>query len=134
MVVSTGPLAVVGKYFDALSAKDFATVVGLFADDIVWHQPGGNRFSGTHRGGAAVNEMIGGMMAVSEGTFELTLTGAPMVNGSSVAVPVHFSGKRDGAAMSQDGVDLLRIDGDRIAEVWLFSADPPAEDAFWGAA
>lgn len=131
---STHPLAVVRHYFDALAAKDFATVAGMFADDIVWHQPGGNRFSGTHRGSAAVNEMIGGMMTVSEGSFELVLTAAPMANGALVAVPVHFTATRDGAAMAQDGVDLLRIEGGRIAEVWLFSADPEAEDAFWGTA
>jgi uncharacterized protein len=128
------PLDVVNRYFDALSAKDFPTVASMFADDIVWHQPGDNRFSGTHRGGAAVGEMIGGMMTVSEGTFELTLTGAPLVNGTMVAVPVHFTGKRDGAAMSQDGIDLLRIEGDKIAEAWLFSSDPQSEDTFWGAA
>ena len=128
------PLDVVNRYFDALSAKDFPTVASMFAEDIVWHQPGDNRFSGTHRGGAAVGEMIGGMMTVGEGTFELTLTGAPLVNGTMVAVPVHFTGKRDGAAMSQDGIDLLRIEGDKIAEAWLFSSDPQSEDAFWGAA
>lgn len=129
---STTPLAVVRGYFDALAAKDFATVAATFADDIVWHQPGGNRFSGTHRGSAAVNEMIGGMMAVSEGTFELTMAGESMANGALVAAPVHFKGRREGAEMAMDGVDLLRIEGDRIAEVWLFSADPKAEDAFWG--
>jgi ketosteroid isomerase-like protein len=133
-VATATPLDVVNRYFDALSAKDFPTVASMFADDIVWHQPGDNRFSGTHRGGAAVGEMIGGMMTVSEGTFELTLTGAPLVNGTMVAVPVHFTGKRDGAAMSQDGIDLLRIEGDKIAEAWLFSSDPQSEDAFWGAA
>ncbi|MEV6878886.1 hypothetical protein [Amycolatopsis sp. NPDC051128] len=36
--------------------------------------------------------------------------------------------------MDQDGVDLLRVEGDRIAEVWLFSSDPAEEDGFWGAA
>ncbi|QYN33563.1 nuclear transport factor 2 family protein [Pseudonocardia sp. DSM 110487] len=132
-VDTTGPLAVARRYFDALAAKDFATVASMFADDIVWHQPGTNRFSGTHRGSAAVGEMIGGMMAVSEGAFELSTTAVPMVNGTLVAVPVHFTGKRDGAAMAQDGLDLLRIEGDRIAEVWLFSSDPWSEDAFWGA-
>jgi ketosteroid isomerase-like protein len=80
MVAPAGPPAIAGGYFDALSAKDFPMVAGLFADDIGWHQPGGNRFSGTHR-----------------------------------------------------DVDLLRVEGDRIAEVWLFSVDTPAEDAFWGA-
>jgi ketosteroid isomerase-like protein len=133
-MATTSPLDVVNRYFDALSAKDFPTVAGMFADDIVWHQPGGNRFSGTHHGGAAVGEMIGGMMTVSEGTFELTLTGAPLVNGTLVAVPVHFTGKREGATMAQDGIDLLRIEGDKIAEAWLFSSDAQSEDAFWGAA
>lgn len=32
----------------------------------------------------------------------------------------------------RDGVDVLRIDGDRIVEVRLFSSDQDAEDAFWG--
>ncbi|WP_017590763.1 nuclear transport factor 2 family protein [Nocardiopsis ganjiahuensis] len=131
---SSSPLAVVRQYFEALAAKDFATVASMFADDIVWHQPGDNRFSGTHRGSEAVNEMIGGMMAVSEGTFELTMTGEPMVNGALVAAPVHFAGKREEAEMAMGGVDLLRIEGGKLAEAWLFSADPQAEDAFWGAA
>jgi hypothetical protein len=42
------------------------------------------------------------------------------------------SEKRNGTAMAQDGIDLLRIEGDKIAEVWLFSSDPQSEDAFWG--
>jgi uncharacterized protein len=34
--------------------------------------------------------------------------------------------------MAQDGVELLRIEGDRIAEVWLSSSDPQSKGAFWG--
>jgi hypothetical protein len=131
-MASNSPLDVVRRYFDALSAKDFATVASMMADDIVWHQPGENQFSGTHRGAGAVNDMIGGMMTVSQGSFDLSLVSAPMANGSLVAAPVHFSAEREGASMAMNGVDLLRIDGDHIAEVWLFSADGSAEDAFWG--
>jgi ketosteroid isomerase-like protein len=131
-VDSTTTLTVAGTYVDAVSAKDFAAVAGLFADDIVWHQPGNNRLSGTHRGRAAVDQVIGATMAISEGTFELAVTGAPMVNGDMVAIPVHFSAQRDGVKLAQDGVDVLRIEGDRIAEVWLFSTVQDAEDAFWG--
>lgn len=126
------PTTVVRQYFDALVAKDFAGVGALLADDIVWHQPGKNRFSGTHRGSDAVNAMIGGMMTVSEGTFELGLTTDPMANGDLVAAPIHFGAKRDGAEMSLDGIDVLRVDGGKITEVWLYSADQKAEDAFWG--
>lgn len=127
------PLDVTRRFFDALAAKDFATVASMFADDIVWHQPGANRFSGTHQGAGAVGEMIGGMMSVSEGTFELALTAEPMVNGQLVGTPVRFTGRRADAEMAQDGIDLLRIEGDKIAEAWLFSADQQAEDTFWGA-
>jgi ketosteroid isomerase-like protein len=134
MVQSSGPLDVAHKYFEALSAKDFATVAGMFADDIVWHQPGAGQFSGTHRGGEAVGGMLGGMMSVSQGTFEISLTGPLMANGTLVAAPIHFSGRRDGATVDQGGVDLLRVEGDRIAEVWLFSSGPVEEDAFWGLA
>ncbi|MEU4602232.1 nuclear transport factor 2 family protein [Kribbella sp. NPDC023972] len=55
-----------------MSAKDFGTVAGLMADDIVWHQPGANRFSGTHQGRAAVDQLLGAMMTVSAGTRRRT--------------------------------------------------------------
>ena len=123
---------VVRTYFDALAAQDFPTVAASLADDVVWHQPGANRFSGVQSGAAAVAAMIGGMTELSEGSFELTVTAPLMVNGETVAARIHFTARRDGATLDQDGVDVLRVDGGRISEVWLFSADQPAEDAFWG--
>ena len=134
MTETITPLDVVNKYFDALAAKDFATVASMFTEDVVWHQPGNNQFSGIHRGAAAVGGLLGAMTATSEATFELAPTGDPLVNNTLVAVPVHFSGNREDAKMSQNGLDLLRIEGDRVAEVWLFSSDPKSEDTFWGAA
>ena len=128
----TTPLAVITRYFDALEAGDFATVSALFADDVVWHQPGANRFSGVHRGTTAVNDMIGGMMAVSGGTFSLRRNGPLMVNGSVVATPVHWTATRPGASMDGVGVDVMRVEDARVTEVWLFTADPAEEDAFWG--
>jgi ketosteroid isomerase-like protein len=104
----TDTLAVATRYVDALQAGDFATVASMFADDIGWHQPGSNRISGTYRGAAAVGELLGATMTLSEGTFRLAVTGAPMVNGDMCAFGVHFSGKRSGADISMDGVDLLR--------------------------
>jgi uncharacterized protein len=133
-MASNSPLNVVRQYFEALAAHDFGAVAALWATDIVWHQPGDNRFSGTHSGAGAVGDMIGGMMSVSQGSFALSLAATPMANGNLVSAPVHFAAQREGASMSMDGVDLLRIEGDQIAEVWLFSSDPQAEDNFWGRA
>jgi ketosteroid isomerase-like protein len=128
----TTPLTVATTYFDALEAGDFATVAALFADDVVWHQPGANQFSGVHRGADAVGAMIGGMMTVSEGTFTLRRNAGLMVNGDIVAAPVRWTGKRTGAEMDGAGVDVMRVVGGKVAEVWLFTADPVEEDAFWG--
>jgi ketosteroid isomerase-like protein len=119
-------------YIDAMASDEPGALPALFADDIVWHQPGANQFSGVKHGSGAVGAMIGAMMGVSGGTFALQSTGAPMVNGDLAALPIRFSGQRDGAEMSMDGVDLLRIQDGKVAEAWLFSADQAAEDAFWG--
>lgn len=120
-------------YAAALSVKDFGTVAGMFADDIVWHQPGAHQLAGTYRGAAAVNELLGAQMAATQGSFELAVNGDPMINGDLAAMQVHFGAQRDGAAMSMAGVDVVRVEGGRIAEVWLFSSDQQAEDEFWGA-
>jgi ketosteroid isomerase-like protein len=130
--VTTTPLAVATTYFDALESGDFVTVAAQFADDVVWHQPGGNQFSGVHRGSEAVGAMIGGMMSVSEGTFALKRSAPLMVNGDVVAAPVHWTGKRSGAEMDGTGIDVMRVDGGKVVEVWLFTADPAEEDTFWG--
>lgn len=124
--------AVAQQYVDAMGSGEPAQLAALFADDLVWHQPGANQFSGDKRGGAEVGEMVGAMMAFSNGTFALAASGAPMINGDMAAVPIRFSGKRDGAEMAMDGIDLLRVVDGKVAEVWLFSADQAAEDVFWG--
>jgi uncharacterized protein len=128
------PAAVATRYFDALAGGDIPAAMALFSPDVVWHQPGANRFSGEHHGQDGVGALLGGMMEASAGSFQLTVTGPAMVNGDLVAVPVRFSGQREGAAMDMAGVDLLTIAGGSIAAVHLFSEDGAAEDRFWGTA
>ncbi len=126
------PAAVTASYFDALGRGDVATAMALLSPDVVWHQPGENRFSGNHTGIDGVGALLGGMMETSQGTFQLAVTGPAMVNGGLVAVPVRFSGKRGDVTMDMSGVDLLTVRNGRIVAVHLFSEDGPAEDTFWG--
>ena len=128
------PTAVAQTYFDALGRGDIPTVMAQFADDVVWHQPGDNQFSGDHRGAGGVGALLGGMMEASAGSFQLAVDGAVMVNGDVVAVPIRFSGTRADASMDMGGIDLLTVRGGKIVEVRLFSEDVGAEDAFWGPA
>ena len=119
-------------YIQAVQTGDQATLGRVISPDVVWHQPGHNQFSDTHRGMAAVGQMLGQMMAVSKGTFAITRADHYMANGDWVAVSIEFAGQRDGLTLQQAGVDLLRIADGKIVEVRLFSSDPAQEDAFWG--
>lgn len=128
----TTPIAIAQKYIQAVQSGDQAALGALLSPDIVWHQPGSNRFSGTHRGIQAVGTMIGGMMEVSAGTFAITRANRFMGNGPWVTVEIEFEGRRDNLRLSQQGIDLLRIEDGKIVEATLFSSDPEQEDAFWG--
>lgn len=119
-------------YIKAVQTGDQATLGSTISPDVIWHQPGNNRFSGTHRGMAAVGPMLGKMMEVSKGTFAITRADHCMANGDWVAITIEFAGERDGMQLKQPGVDLIRIEGGKIVEVRLFSSDQAQEDAFWG--
>ena len=126
------PAAVAASYFEALGRGDVPAAMALLSPAVVWHQPGANRFSGDHTGIDVVGSLLGAMMEVSEGTFQLAVTGPAMVNGELVAVPVRFSGTRAEASMDMPGIDLLTVRDGQILEVHLFSEDGEAENAFWG--
>ena len=121
-------------YIRAVQQGDQAALGQLLHPDIVWHQPGRNRFSGTHRGINAVGAMLGGMMAVAQGSLRITRANRYMANGDWVAFEIEFEAERPGVKLAQPGVDLVRIDKGRIVEVWLFSSDQDGEDDFWGVA
>ena len=122
----------VRAYFEALMRGDLEAAGNTFADDLVWHQPGSNSLSGTHRGKLAVFGLLGGFMERSAGSFRIDRVDQLFANGDLVTATIAFSASAGGKSMSMAGVDLLRVENGRIVEVWLFSADQPAEDAFWG--
>ena len=119
-------------YILAVQTGDQATLASIISPDVVWHQPGNNQFSGTHRGMAAVGPMLGKMMEVSNGTFTITRAENYMANGDCVAITLEFAGEANGIKLKQPGVDLIRIEGGKIVEVRLFSSQQAQEDAFWG--
>ncbi|MFI1209758.1 nuclear transport factor 2 family protein [Streptomyces sp. NPDC020802] len=120
------------EYFESIQKGDLARVGELLDEGVVWHQPGSNQFSGERSGRQAVFAMLGGMMEASQGSFAIDAVHALMGNGDMVAASIHFGGRREGSSMSMDGVDVLRFEDGRIVEMWLFSGDQEAEDAFWG--
>lgn len=120
------------NYIKAVQTGDQAALGNLISPLVVWHQPGNNQFSGTKNGIAAFGAMFGAMMTVSGGSFAITHAHRYLANNDLVAIEIEFAGTRDGATLNQPGIDLLRIEGGKIVEVWLFSSEPAQEDAFWG--
>lgn len=130
--MSDGDNIKIGRgYVEALSKGDMATVATLLADDVVWHQPGASHLSGTFRGKDAVFPHLGQFTELSNNSFRVDEVGSVMANGDMVTAKLHFVATRPGRTLSMDGVDLMRIEGGQIKEMWLFSGDQTAEDAFW---
>ena len=123
----------IAKAFIKARQADDRTVLGkIFSPDIIWHQPGENRFSGTHRGSAHVMALLDAMKEVSEGTFGITIANRFASNRDWVGIRIEFAGHRGDMKMHQVGFNLVRIDGGKIVEVLLFSGDQDEEDRFWG--
>ncbi|MEV0222428.1 nuclear transport factor 2 family protein [Streptomyces sp. NPDC050704] len=130
--MTTANLDLARAYFQAVQTGDMAGLGDLLDPEIVWHQPGTNQFSGDHKGQGAVFQMLGSMMEASQGTFSIDKIHSLMGNGDLIAATIHFAGRRGDTSMAMDGLDLLRIQNGKITEMWLFSGDQNAEDAFWG--
>jgi ketosteroid isomerase-like protein len=122
---------IVKKYFDSLSRGDLATLGSLFAEDVTWHQPGHGKLSRVYKGKSELFPLFGKFMELSQGSFRIDEVRSIMANDDLVTATLHFSAKRDQKKISMDGVDLMKIENEKIKEVWLFSGDQKAEDAFW---
>lgn len=129
--MSTKNTEIVRDYFNAVANGDLAKLPELLSETLVWHQPGSSDLSGIHNGRDVVMGLIGKFMERSQGTFKFDSIGNILDNGDFVAVTLQFSGRADGRSMSMAGIDVLRIENGMIQEVWLFSDDQAAEDAFW---
>lgn len=124
---------IVKQYFDFLAKGDVVAAFSLFADDVQWHQPGNNKFSGVQHGAAQIGAMIETMMADTQGSLMVLPNGNLMENGNWVVCPVRFSGsKGDDLSIDMTGVDLFEIRGGKIQTVRLFSDNQDIEDEFWG--
>jgi len=123
---------IVQKYFDSIAKGDFETLGSLLAEDVVWHQPGHSRLSKVYRSKSEVFSLFSQFMEISQGSFKISSVEKIMSNKNMVTVILNFCAKKtNGQYISMSGVDVMRVEDGKIKEVYLFSADQTAEDAFW---
>jgi len=122
---------IVQSYFNAVAKGDFDTVGNLFADDIIWHQPGNGVQSGTCIGKIDLFVHLGNFMKWSDGTFTIDHIEYITDNGNLVTASINFKAEKENKKLSMKGIDLLKIEEGKIKEVWLFSEKIEEEDQFW---
>ena len=122
---------IVDQFYVSLAKGDFEKVGSLLADDLVWHQPGKGALSGSYKGKEAVFSHLGRMSQLSGGTFAIDQIDYITENDPLVVAAVAFKALAFSKSIQMRGIDLFRVENDKIQEVWLFSEHIDKEDAFW---
>ncbi len=127
-------VAVVRRLYAAVVARDLAAVGECFDEEAVWHLPGTNALSGTHRGWPAIRDsLLARQGPLSGGTFRAQLLDLAVGDQFIVAI-VHATAERAGHRLDQTVCQLMRVQNGKIVEVRGHYADESALNAFWGPA
>lgn len=120
----------VRRGYAAFSSGDMATLSGLFADDAVWTVSGTSRLSGPKHGRDAVLGFFGETMALSGGTFRVSLL--DLQGGEErVYALQHLHAERDGKVLDQNAVNVFTVVDGKVERVDDYSSDPAAAAEFW---
>jgi hypothetical protein len=123
-------LEVFKNYSKALEQGDFVSVFSMLSDDIKWNMGGNGPLSGTIIGKKDLADCLGKFAELSNGTFRV-ITNWVAENGDYVVASVDSLAERNGKTLKNPGIDLFRIENEKIQEVWTFSELQAEEDAFW---
>ena len=127
-------VAVVRRLYTAVAAGDLTAVGECFDENAVWHLPGTNALSGTHRGWPAIrDDLLARQRPLSGGTFRAQLLDLAVGDRYIVAI-VHATAERAGHRLDQTVCQLMRVQQGKIIEVRGHYADEAALNAFWGPA
>lgn len=125
----TTALEVFKAYDSALSSGDYAALFELFAEDIVWYQPGTHQFAGVFEGLEAVQNHLASLASnVDVMSFK---TEDVFADDTTVAAVVNFAASRSGRQIDMREVDVFKIVDGKIQEVRLIDKDVELENAFW---
>jgi ketosteroid isomerase-like protein len=127
-------VAVVRRLYAAVAAGDLSAIAECFHEEAVWHLPGVNALSGTHRGWSAIRDnLLAKQGPLSGGTFRAELLDLAVGTEYIVAV-VRATADRAGHRLDQTVCQLMRVQEGKIVEVRGHYSDEAALNAFWGPA
>jgi ketosteroid isomerase-like protein len=115
----------------AFAKGDFAGLDELFDENIRWNQPGRSQLAGTYEGRAAVYEMFGRLMQVTEGSFATEPTTVLADDETGVAV-CRTTGHRGDVRAEITDVHVFRLRDGRVTEFTAATTDQYALDELIG--
>jgi ketosteroid isomerase-like protein len=118
------------KTYDAFGNGDMDTVLGVFADDIQWHEFGGSPLGGDYKGKEEVLGFFGKLMELSGRTFHLEVQDV-LGNDRHVVALVQERAERDGKILAIDAVHVWQVQNDTAVDFSCYPADPKAFDDFF---
>lgn len=123
---------VVSDFLTAVQQHNGEKMTALLHPDVVWSQPGKNRFAGQKKSRDEVFQMAGGMQEAAAKTLTLSSVKTLSVNGNQVACLVHWQAVQpNGGVLDVDNIDVYTVKDGQIVNAMVFSADIAQEDNFW---
>jgi ketosteroid isomerase-like protein len=116
---------------EAFSAGDIRAMEASFHDDLTWHAPGTNRFSGQFRGRAAAMQRLAQMREAGISTsFDVHDV---VANDEHAVALVHLHLEvADGRRYDQPQVQVAHVQEGRIVEIWTMNQDQADLDLLVG--
>ncbi len=119
------------RLLEAFSAGDVAGMEAVVADDLVWHAPGTNRFSGRFEGRDAAMQRLSRMREA--GITTSVDVHDVVANDDHVVALVHLHvANAEGRRYDQPQVQVAHVRDGRIAEFWTMNQDQAVLDLLIG--
>ena len=115
---------------EAFANREGFALRDCFAEDAVWHVPGGGVMSGTYHGRTEIFRFLGLLPKLTNGTYRSTFVDA-LASEERGAGLYRAQGEREGRSLDIDQVLLFTIRDGLVTEVLALPSDPGAFDAFW---
>jgi uncharacterized protein len=115
--------------YEAFGRGDMEWLNEHFADDLVWHVPGQNPFSGDHRGKEAVFSLFAKQMELTGGTLRLEIHDVLANDEHGVALAT-VTATRGGKSLEDRQAHVFHVRDGKVAEFWNHPGDQQATDEF----
>ena len=123
-------LKLIQQGFELFAAGDMAALTKLFHADADWHEAPKGVIVGNYHGRDAIFGFFGRLHQETAGTLRANVL-SMAATGDQVFVRSEVTGQRLGNSLNADHVQIFTIADGQVTDVLVYSADHPAEAAFW---